>query len=173
MKPQTTRLQRSIAVFIDAEGDQITNKDDENARWSGRFSAYYGPNSRYNGRAAVNAYSDESHLLYVALSSTLAHFADQALGRRRRRRRRREIQHCAVTNSHGFLRDCAVFRLLVLVNGPGLRKFMPLIGPTAAGPMETEALLAAQAVRWRCEGLNRGGGPEFGGDGGLGRLVRM
>ncbi|KAK8101396.1 hypothetical protein PG999_011770 [Apiospora kogelbergensis] len=145
---QAETQKRTIAVFINGEGEQITtNKDNDNGgpRWNSRFSVYYGPGSRYNGGGTTHGYKDESHLLYMALSNALANFADQVP-----RRRRREIQNrYAVTNSHRFLRDYSVFRLLVLV-GPGLHQFMPLIGPTAARDyMDTEALLAAQDVRWR------------------------
>ncbi|KAK8135693.1 hypothetical protein PG984_003633 [Apiospora sp. TS-2023a] len=146
---QSEPQQRYVAVFIDGESVKIANKDDGDDRWNGRFSAYYGPNSRFNGGAIINTYSDESHLLYVALSNTLAHFADQVP-----HQRRREIEKCAVTNSHRFLRDCSVFRLLVLV-GPGLQQFMPLIGPTSKGAAETETLLAGQKVKWRWNGARQ------------------
>ncbi|KAK7954653.1 hypothetical protein PG988_015347 [Apiospora saccharicola] len=141
--------QRYVTVFIDGESTKIANKDDGDDRWNGRFSAYYGPNSRFNGGAIINSYSDESHLLYVALSNTLAHFADQVP-----QQRRREIENCAVTNSHRFLHECSVFRLVVLV-GPGLQQFMPLIGPTSKGVAETETLLAGQKVKWRWNGARQ------------------
>lgn len=140
---QSEPQQRYITVFIEGESAKIANKDEGNDIWNGRFSAYYGPNSRFNGGAIMSAYSDESHLLYVALSNTLAHFAYQVP-----EQRRREIEECAVTNSHRFLRECSVFRLLVLV-GPGLHQFMPLIGPMSKGVAEMETLLAAQKVKWR------------------------
>ncbi|KAK7966455.1 uncharacterized protein PG986_000732 [Apiospora aurea] len=146
---QSDPQQRSIAVFIDGVSEQATttnNKttnENQNGTWTGRFCAYYGPHSRYNGDTLLTAYHDESHLLYAALSTTLAYFAHQVP-----RRRLRDVRNHAVTNSHRFLRDCTVFRLFVLV-GPGLHKFLPLLGPVAEGPVETEALLAAQAVGWK------------------------
>ncbi|KAK7911230.1 hypothetical protein PG985_013711 [Apiospora marii] len=75
---QSETQQRYVTVFIDGESTKIVTKDGEDDRWNGRFSAYYGPNSQFNGGAIMSAYSDESHLLYVALSNTLAHFADQS-----------------------------------------------------------------------------------------------
>ena len=146
---QSEPQQRHVAVFIDGESANTAKQDDEDDRWNGQFSAYFGPNSRYNGGAIMSAYNDESHLLYVALSNTLAHFADKVP-----QRRRRQIENCAITNSHRFLRDCSMFRLLVLV-GPGLHKFMPLLGPTARGVSETETLLAAQKVKWRWNGARQ------------------
>ncbi|KAK8066636.1 hypothetical protein PG997_013383 [Apiospora hydei] len=150
---QSDPQQRSIAVFIDGVNEHAaatnhnnnkdTDENQEESTWTGRFCAYYGPHSRYNGDTLLTAYRDESHLLYAALSTTLAYFAHQVP-----RRRLRDVKRHAVTNSHRFLRDCTVFRLLVLV-GPGLHKFLPLLGPVAEGPVETEALLAAQAVRWK------------------------
>ncbi|KAK8017309.1 hypothetical protein PG993_013635 [Apiospora rasikravindrae] len=145
---QSDPQKRSIVVFIDGISEHNTTiikdtNDNKKGSWTGRFCVYYGPNSRYNGSTLLAAYRDESHLLYVALSTTLAYFAEAVP-----RRRQREIANCAVTNSHRFLRDCSVFRLRVLV-GPGLHKFLPLIGPAAAGALDTEGLLAAQKVRWR------------------------
>ncbi|KAK6849239.1 hypothetical protein PG995_013072 [Apiospora arundinis] len=149
---QADPQERTIAVFVDGSSRHITKRGDKNdggeERWNGRFSVYYGPDSRYNGSASMTAYKDESHLLYAALTNTLAHFADQVPLRRRREIR---DQH-AVTNSYQFMRDCSVFRLLVVVGGgpsSALRKFMPLIGPTARDFTETDSLLAAQDVGWR------------------------